>query len=166
MPFKPNASYERKGKLLFSLLAVVLSCAVSFAADQSLTWTTGANPRSLGANGELAFTYDANDKVQTLFATVAAGDTITLGGDAIDFAADAVMTLSGPGNFVIENTLAGVNGLTVTNAQNAAVVVYNGGMLNYGANAAFTTMFPGCDLEANHQQQSRLLPQGFSSSLP
>ena len=147
MSCKPNARCERRGKPLVSLLAVVLSCAVSLAADQSLTWTTGANPRSLGANGELTFTYDANDKVQTLLATVAAGDTITLSGDTLDLAADAVMTLSGPGNFVIENTLTGVNGLTVTNAQNAAVVVYNGGMLNYGANAAFTTMFPGCDLD-------------------
>ena len=148
MSFKPNASYERRDKLLFTLLAAVLYCAVSLAADQSLTWTTGANPRSLGANGELTFTYDANDKVQTLFATVAAGDTITLGGDAIDFAADAVMTLSGPGNFVIENTLAGVNGLTVTNAQNAALVEFlDPTLLNTGASATFKTVFPGCDLD-------------------
>ena len=112
------------GKLLVSLLGAVMCSGLLLAADQSLTWTAGATPATLGTGGELTFTYDANDKVQTLLATVAAGDTITLNGDAVDFAADAVVSLSGPGNFVIENTLTGVNGLTVTNAQNAALVEF------------------------------------------
>jgi len=98
--------------------------------------------------GELTFTYDASDKVQTLSATIAAGDTITLSGDAIDFAANAVVTLSGPGNFVVANTLAGVNGLTVTNAQNAALVEFLDPTLLYsGTSAAFKTVFPGCDID-------------------
>ena len=136
------------GRLLVSLLGAVMCAGTLLAADQSLTWTTGDTPRSLGANGELAFTYDANNKVQTLSATTAAGDTITLSGDAIDFAADAVVTLSGPGNFVVENTLTGVNGLTITNAQDAALLDFNDPtLLNTGANAAFKTVFPGCNLD-------------------
>ena len=132
----------------WSVLLSVFAGSVLMAADQSLTWTAGENPRSLGANGELAFTYDANDKVQTLSATIAAGDTITLSGDAIDFAANAVVMLSGPGNFVVENTLAGVNGLTVTNAQNAALVEFLDPTLLYsGTSAAFKTVFPGCDID-------------------
>ncbi|MBR2839684.1 MAG: hypothetical protein IKE55_12935 [Kiritimatiellae bacterium] len=130
-------------------LAICASAAMPMlaqAADQSLTWTSGATPATLGDGGELAFTY-ADGKVQTLSATVAVGDTITLGGDAIDFAANAVVAISGPGNFVVENALVGENGLAVTNAQDAAVAVYNGGLLNYGANAAFKTMFPGCDID-------------------
>ena len=136
------------GKLLVSLLGAVMCSGMLLAADQSLTWTAGATPATLGAGGELAFTYDANDKVQTLSATIAAGDTITLDGDAIDFAADAVVTLSGPGNFVVSNTLTGVNGLVVTNAQNAALLDFlDPALLYYGANAAFKTVFPGCDLD-------------------
>ena len=136
------------GKLLVSLLGAVMCSGMLLAADQSLTWTAGATPATLGAGGELAFTYDANDKVQSLFATVAAGDTITLSGEAIDFAADAVVTLSGPGNFVVENTLTGVNGLVVTNAQNAALLDFiDPTLLNSGASAAFKTVFPGCNID-------------------
>ena len=136
------------GKLLVSLLGAVMCSGMLLAADQSLTWTAGATPATLGAGGELAFTYDAHDKVQLLFATVAAGDTITLSGEAIDFAADAVVTLSGPGNFVVENTLTGVNGLVVTNAQNAALLDFiDPTLLNSGASAAFKTVFPGCNID-------------------
>lgn len=120
---------------------------VVWASDQSLTWSSSATPASLGADGELAFTY-TDGKVQTLTATLAAGDTITLSGDTVAFAADAVVMLSGPGNFIIENTLTGENGLIVTNAQNAALVDFlDPTLLNNGASAAFKTVFPGCDLD-------------------
>jgi len=140
---------ERKEmKKLLIMTCAIASAIACVAADQSLTWTAGANPQSLGANGELAFTYDANDKVQTLLATIGSGDTITLSGDTIDFAADAMVTLSGEGNLVVENTLTGVNGLTVTNAQDAALVEFlDPRLLNSGANAAFKAVFPGCDLD-------------------
>ena len=120
---------------------------VVWASDQSLTWSSSATPASLGADGELAFTY-TDGKVQTLTATLAAGDTVTLSGDTIAFAADAVVMLSGPGNFIVENTLTGENGLIVTNAQSAALVDFlDPTLLNHGASAAFKMVFPGCDLD-------------------
>lgn len=143
---KHSLGMNGRGIALFLVLSAF--CHSATAADQSLTWTAGGTPATLGANNELVFTYDANDKVQTLAATIAAGDTITLFGDALDFATNAVLTLSGPGGFVISNALTGVNGLTVTNAQNAALVEYDGsqggGALVTGT---FKTVFPGCDLD-------------------
>ena len=79
----------KKLLIIGSVVALTTAPILTQATDQSLTWTTGTTPATLGTGGELTFSYDANDKVQTLSATVAAGDTITLNGDAIDFAADA-----------------------------------------------------------------------------
>ena len=81
-------------KKMIGSCGVLLSafvCPVLMAADQSLTWTAGATPAALGANGELTFTYDANDSVQTLSMSIATGDTITLTGGDITFAADATI---------------------------------------------------------------------------
>ena len=116
---------------------------LTHAADQSLTWTSGTTPAALGTGGELAFTY-TDGKVQTLSVTIAAGDTITLGGGTIDFAADAVVKLAGYGKFIVNNTLTGVNGLTVTNiADKSGVLNYKGQLPSNG----YATVFPGCDLD-------------------
>lgn len=129
-----------ENKLLVSLLSVGFCSGMLLAADQSLTWTTGANPRSLGANGELAFTYDANDKVQTLSMSIATGDTITLTGGDITFAADATITATTGGRLVFENNVVTSGKLTVGSS---AEIVYVGDELS---GTDYTVMFPGKNL--------------------
>ena len=121
-----------------ALLAAPILAAAPAANATTYTWP------DVGA--EIAVEYDALDatKVKTLAATVPAGETVTLTGAAISFAADAVVRLSGPGGFVVENDLVGVNGLTVTNAENACILDYKDGLL---PSKTFKTIFPGVDLD-------------------
>ena len=95
---------------------------------------------------EIVIEYDTTDatKVKSITATVAAGKTVTLTGSVIDFAANACIKLSGPGDFVIENDLVGVNGLMVTNAENACILDYKEGLL---PSKTFKTIFPGVNLD-------------------
>ena len=130
-----------KSLKLVMFCAALTSAAVCTAADATYVW-----PDDLATANEITVEYDTTDptKVKTLTATVAAGDAVTLTGGTIDFAADAVVKLSGPGGFAIENTLTGVNGLTVTNAENACILNYNDGLL---PSKTFKTIFPGVDLD-------------------
>ena len=128
-------------KKLLVIGAAVMSAAVCTAADATYVW-----PDDLATANEITVEYDTTDptKVKTLTATVASGNSVTLTGGTIDFAADAVVKLSGPGGFTIENPLTGVNGLTVTNAENACILNYNDGLL---PSKTFKTIFPGVDLD-------------------
>lgn len=128
------------GKLVVCLLGVSMCSGMLLAADQSLNWAAGANPRSLGANGELVFTYDASDKVQTLSATIAAGDTITLSGDDITFAADAKISSTSNGKLVFANNVVTAGKLTIGDS---AEIAYAGNELS---GTDYTVMFPGKNL--------------------
>ena len=139
----------KTGEFLVSLLCAAMCSGMLLAADQSLTWTAGATPATLGMGDELAFTYDANNKVQTLSAAIAAGDTISLSGDAIDFAADARITVMGLGDLTIANAVTGDGNLTVTNASSRS------GFMEYGDKGAesllpsksYKTIFSDCDID-------------------
>ena len=108
------------------------------AENSTYTWPN--------VGSEIVIEYDTTDatKVKSITATVTAGKTVTLIGGVIDFAANAFIKLSGPGNFVIENDLVGVNGLVVTNAENACILDYKDGLL---PSKTFKTIFPGVDLD-------------------
>ena len=138
-PQSPRRDVKSLKLVLFC--AALTSAAVCTAADATYVW-----PDDLAMANEITVEYDTTDptKVKVLTATVAAGDAVTLTGGTIDFAADAVVKLSGPGGFAIENTLVGVNGLTVTNAENACILNYNDGLL---PSKTFKTIFPGVDLD-------------------
>ena len=108
------------------------------AENSTYTWPN--------VGSEIVIEYDTTDttKVKSITATVTAGKTVTLTGGVIDFAANAFIKLSGPGNFVIENDLVGVNGLMVTNAENACILDYKDGLL---PSKTFKTIFPDVNLD-------------------
>ena len=142
---KPHAGNPHKTQFhwqatISALAAMTLAAAPATAqtADATYTWP------SVGS--EIAVVYDTTDttKVKSITATVEAGKTVTLTGGTIDFAADAVVKLAGYGNFVVNNTLTGVNGLTVTNtAAKSGLLSYKGQLPANG----YATVFPGCDLD-------------------
>ena len=132
-----------------------LAAAATTLAIPMLTQAAGVSLRQTLENAtytwpdvgsEIAIEYDVNDatKVKSITATVAAGKTVTLTGGTIDFAANAFVKLSGPGNFVVENDLTGVNGLVVTNAEDACIIDYKDGLL---PSKTFKTIFPDVDLD-------------------
>ena len=119
-------------------VAVSVMTLIASAADVSYTWPDVGN--------EVSVEYDVTDPslVKTLTVTVSAGDTVTLAGGTIAFAADAVVKLAGYGKFIVNNTLTGVNGLTVTNtAAKSGLLSYKGQLPANG----YATVFPGCDLD-------------------
>ena len=128
----------KKNLMVVANLAVALASA---AADQTYTW-----PDDLATANEIAVEYDTTDstKVKTLMATIAAGDTVTLTGGAIAFAADAVVKLAGYGKLIVSNTLTGANGLMVTNIADKSGVLDHIGQLPADG---YVTVFPNCDLD-------------------
>ena len=123
------------------VVATMTGALACMAADVTYVW-----PDDVATASEITIDYDMTDptKVKTLTVTVAAGDTVTLTGGAIDFAADAVVKLAGYGNFIVNNTLTGVNGLMVTNiAAKSGVLDFKGQLPSNG----YVTIFPGCDLD-------------------
>ena len=128
---------------------VATACAVlplvSAAASQALTYVAEDKPATLGAGGELAFTYDG-DAVTKIVANVAKGDTVYLNGDTLAFGADATVETAGLGDLVISNAISGTSGLLVTNTSSAQLTMeWWGDELLY--TNAWTTVFANVDLD-------------------
>ena len=93
-------------KIIMPFLIMAAAIAV-FADDETPQWVSGDSPDSLGS---LSLTYE-NGAVKTIVATPVGNGTITLAGDAIDFASDATVTMAAAGTLVFSNDVAG-NGLS------------------------------------------------------
>ena len=91
---------------IMPFLAMAAATA-ALAADETLSWTSGGTPASLGS---LAFTYESG-VVKTIIAMPVDNGTVTLSGDSIAFAAGATVTMAARGTLVFSNDVAGA-GLT------------------------------------------------------
>ena len=97
------------------------------AADVSCEWAVADKPRNL-AEGAVAVEYDAEGAIQSIVASPASGDTITMTGDVLPFAASAKIQVATEGRLVISNAVACAGDLTVTGCAASVVRSWNDGV--------------------------------------
>lgn len=98
-----------------ALLAVAASATFTAFADTTATYTTGAT--SL-ADGKVTIAYDGSDKITSLSLNPASGETLTLTGDTLPFAAEAVISPGMGGNSVISNAFTTAGALELSGTTN------------------------------------------------
>ena len=99
-----------------ALASAALMTAVPAAATE-LPWTAGA--ADLG--GKIAITYDTVEtgKVKTLVATPEDGETLTVTGDAMTFAADATISMAADGKLIFANDVTADGALALNRTDGA-----------------------------------------------
>ena len=103
-----------------ALLAVAAIATFASFADTTATYTTGDT--SL-ADGKVTIAYDGSDKITSLSLNPTSGETLTLTGDTLPFAANAVISPGGqtgdaPGVVVVSNAFAAAGALKFTGMTN------------------------------------------------
>ena len=102
--------------MIRALASAALVTTVPATATE-LPWTAGA--ADLG--GKIAITYDAVEtgKVKTLVATPADGETLTVTGDAMTFAAGATISMAADGKLIFANDVASDGALSLDRTDGA-----------------------------------------------
>ena len=98
-----------------ALLAVAVSATFAAFADTTATYTTGDTSLE---DGKVTIAYDGSDKITSLSLNPASGETLTLTGDTLPFAADAVISPGMGGNSVISNAFTTAGALELSGTTN------------------------------------------------
>ena len=112
---------------IMSLLAV-LCCEGLLAVDVVCSWTVQC-PQSL-VDDAVQFAYDGEGNVSSITVTPVDGGDVVLSGEAMPLASGAVIKLSAPGRFIVENALNGSGSFTITNSIPDHVIEYDGARLD------------------------------------
>ena len=139
MDMKPRSAFAALAAIERTALVAAAICAASpsFAAE----YVADADPRIESLeNGKITFAYDDGGAITNLTMTPDPGETLTLSGDELNFAANARIKPGQNGTSCISNaiTCAGTLWLGMTN------MVYNGALLS---KTEYKTMFHNVHLD-------------------
>ena len=100
-----------------SAALATMALAATPASATSLTYAAGGTD----LDGKVVITYDATDasKIATLVATPSGGETLTISGDAMTFAAGATISMAADGKLIFANDVASDGALSLDRTDGA-----------------------------------------------
>ena len=110
-----NTTMDIRQKSAVALVAATLAAAP--ASTEPLAWSAGATD----IGGKITITYDAveTDKIKTLVATPSGGETLTVTGGAMTFAAGATILMAADGKLVFANDVTADGALSLDRTDGA-----------------------------------------------
>lgn len=110
-----NTTMNIKEGTAVALVAATLAAAP--ASAEPLAWSAGMTD----IGGKIAITYDVveTDKIKTLVATPAGGETLTVTGEAMTFAAGATISMAADGKLVFANNVTADGALSLNRTDGA-----------------------------------------------